>query len=73
MGSPVWFVVEGGTRERGRERKRDEAPLALRATRPHTVGHIGGSDQEQGESACVGSPATLQVPGISQLGHESMC
>ena len=31
-----------------RERERKEAPLAIRATRPHTVGYIGGSDQEKG-------------------------
>ena len=29
--------------------ERKEAPLALRATRSHTVGYIGGCDQEEGE------------------------
>ena len=35
-------------REEGREREREEIPLALRATRPHTVGYIGECDQEEG-------------------------
>jgi len=35
-------------REARERREREEAPLALRATRPHTVGYIGVCDQEQG-------------------------
>jgi len=35
--------------KRGTERERKQAPLALGATRPHTVGYIGGCGQEQGE------------------------
>ena len=43
-----WSVVEGGARERAKEGEREKAAIALRATRPHTVGYIGGCDQEQG-------------------------
>jgi len=32
--------------------ERQQAPLALRATRPHTVGYIGGCDQEEGVIEC---------------------
>ena len=39
----VEFAGQGGERERY---NRLRAP---RATRPHTVGYIGGCDQEQGE------------------------
>jgi len=35
-------------RERERERNREEAPLALRGTRPHAVGFTGECDQKQG-------------------------
>jgi hypothetical protein len=36
-------------RERGEsERESEKAPLALRATRPHTVGYMGVCDQEEG-------------------------
>ena len=54
----VGFVGERGGRERERERdserarerrERDTRLRALRATRPHTLGHVGGCDQEQGE------------------------
>ena len=38
--------------ERESEREREEAPLALRAARPHTVVYIGGCDQEEGEIEC---------------------
>ena len=38
-------------KERERERER-EAPLALRATRPHTVGYIRVCDQEEGAVQC---------------------
>jgi hypothetical protein len=50
MSGVIGVVVEGGVREsaREREREREEAPLALRATLPHTVGYIRGCDQEQG-------------------------
>jgi hypothetical protein len=30
-------------------RERDQAPLALRAAHPHTVGYVEGGDQEEGE------------------------
>ena len=31
-----------------------EAPLALRASRPHAVDYIGGGDQEEGKIECPG-------------------
>ena len=46
-----------------REREREHAPLALRATRPHTVGYIGGCDQEEGVIECPSrfiSPSSLR-------------
>ena len=50
------FALDGGRererereREGAREREREEAPLALRAARPDTLGYIGRCDQEQGE------------------------
>ena len=43
----LWGARCREARERG-EREREEAALALRATRPHTVGYIGVCDQEQG-------------------------
>jgi hypothetical protein len=58
--------VGGGEREgergRQRERERQQAPLAFRGTRRHTVGYIGKGDQEQGEieyrSSRSGPPAS---------------
>jgi len=41
--------------ERAREREREEAPLALGGTRAHTVGYIGGCEQEQGKIEPPGS------------------
>ena len=38
--------------ERGGGGESQQAPLALRAAHPHTVGYIGGSDREQGEIEC---------------------
>ena len=37
--------MQRGERER---REKAEGPRALRASRPHTVGYIGGCDQEEG-------------------------
>ena len=48
-GLSLSFTVKRGQRERG-ERERNEAPLALRATRPHTVRYIEVCDQERGGS-----------------------
>ena len=39
-------------RKQGR-REREESPPALRAARPHTVGYIGGCDQEEGGVGCL--------------------
>ena len=50
-----------------RERYRDNRLRALRATRPHTVGYIGGCDQEKGRSNVLnaegGSRVTLSEEG----------
>ena len=46
---------EHGVERRAREeeeREREEAPLALRAARPDTVGYAGGCDQVGGEMEC---------------------
>ena len=48
-------------RERDREREREEAPLALRAARPHTLGYIGGYDQEQGVIECPARPSSVSA------------
>ena len=42
-----------------RVRERDNRSRALRATRPHTVGYIGGCDQEEGEIECPGRAMAL--------------
>ena len=42
--------------------ERDDRLRALRATRPHTVGYIGGRDQEQREIECPGG-CLAQVRG----------
>jgi len=49
------YYGEHGVERREREEREgesEEAPLALRATRPHTVGCIGGCDQEEGVIEC---------------------
>ena len=44
----------GRERERAREREREEVPLALRATRPRTVGYArGGRVKKKGRSGSV--------------------
>ena len=47
-------VLRGESERRG-EREREEASLALRAKRPHTVGFIGVCDQEKGWSNIQGA------------------
>ena len=42
--------------------ERKEAPLALRAARPHTVGYTGGCNQEEGEIEC---PCREQLGALS--------
>ena len=53
MGSTVWLGLWV-------KRERDNRLRALRATRPHTVGYIGGCDQEQGEIECIHLPNHLR-------------
>jgi len=53
-------------------REREEAPLALRATRPHTVGYIGVCDQEEGgvRSPCrqrLGAARLAGAPSVPRL------
>ena len=54
----------------GEEGERENGLRALRATRPHTVGYIGGGDQEQGAAAQAGAarpPDTLLLPRHTRL------
>ena len=48
----AWKSKRGFSPDFERDRERHNRLRALRATRPHTVGYIGGCDQEQGGIEC---------------------
>ena len=48
---------------REREREREEAPLVIRATRPHIVGHVGVCDQEEEEIECLRADLEVELLG----------
>ena len=45
LGERVWESERGEKEKREREREGEQAPLALGAPRPHTLGHVGVCDQ----------------------------
>jgi len=63
----IWHVATLTPRER------EEVPLALHATRPHTVGYIGVSDQEEGEISYSGTAASVGGLGRSRLAESPTC